>query len=259
MVVFSLPGARSTATGGDINDLTAFYVEAQPGENIEGVRSMFLEPDKEWDFTTDATVSAWLAVRVSSGIRTLTLRMGGPDQTLPYPGTYEIATSGNERAYLNLLGLNTSSGSVGRFTVHQLEMASATEVARFAATFEIHCVGSVPGRLGEIRFHSSGIDLAAVTSSAEQLTFTAGQTQRLTVTNRGTVDQTISARLGGAFPEAFTITSNNCGLLAPGMTCNVDVRFNMSAASTQRVAELQISDQTLSGGRYTTLVGQAAP
>ena len=259
-VATSLPGSPSTV-GADPTDLTAIFIAAQHGEDLAGYKqAIFIEPGNGWTFATSVNNAKTITVSAGNGQEGWGVSLGGPGSTLITTGTHEVTQSIDGEVSLSLLGPNTycSAGSVGRVVVHQVEMTNPTVVARLAASFEIHCLGSVAGRVGEVRYHSTGIDLPALTLSNEQLTFASGQTQSVTVSNRGTTVQTVSAQLGGAFPDAFAITSNDCGTLQPGSSCMVGIQF-VSAGPTTRPSELQITDQTLIGTQYTALEGQPSP
>jgi hypothetical protein len=243
--------------------LTAIYLDSQQND-VQGYRhTVFVAPSATYAFSASVNSAKQIKIRAASSVSPLSdwsVSFGGPSKTLVTTGTYVDVRSDTSqgRAYFSVSGQNTycSSGAVGKFTITELEMPDLQTVTRFAASYEYFCIGGTSALEGEVRFNATQADLSAVTLNVETATFAAvGERQTFTISNVGTTPQTLGVALAGAFPEAFSVTANTCGLVAAGGTCQVEVAYGQKGTSP-RPAELMVTDQTARGLRWVDLTGQ---
>lgn len=161
----------------------------------------------------------------------------------------------------------------GRFAVHQIEMASPSQVSRLAMSFEIHCQPGafdnpvIPAVFGELLFNATDIQWAGLTMTSTASFAAPGTTAPITVTNVGSVAQDLSAQIVGPEAPNFSIDENDCGTLEPGAHCQLTVRFAPVANAENGVftparpgksqAMLVVSDQTAASEHITNLTGNS--
>src|SRR5688572_17850349 len=175
---------------GSDTDLTALFIEAQPGSELDGSwQQLYMEEGSDWTFTArvPSQLSKVIELRAQSTTDSQNgwrLLIGGPDRTLITGGDFLAVSSDttNGRASLSIFGPHTAcyDQSVGRMTVHQLVMAGPSVVTRLAVSFELHCSGQVAAIMGAIHYHSTAIPFAAMKLEVESVAFAGpGATQTI--------------------------------------------------------------------------------
>ena len=174
-------------------------------------------------------------------------------------GTFPtVRMGGDERYTLDVggdgVGCNDSTGSV---TIYALTRDPATnDITSVAASYYQDCYDVS----GEIRWHSDRPYVNG-TQSAVSLVFNpvdlghSSPVQTVTITSSGSSALRLgAAALGGATPEAFTITGNTCNnaTLTYGQSCTISVKGHPTAA-VEQYASITLPDNTVSGKRTVGL------
>lgn len=101
------------------------------------------------------------------------------------------------------------------------------------------CESGEPGSAVRLKVSFSGLEVEPEIVAV----FDTQETQTVTLTNNDSVPIDVgSISLGGRHPAAFTIDSDDCsdGLLEPGASCMVAVRYALSGSQTDTHGLLKI-------------------
>lgn len=113
----------------------------------------------------------------------------------------------------------------GRFTVRDL----APDLSRLWITFEQHCGYTHEAAFGEIQVNlpSDGSGLVAAPSRVGWPALAARSASAVPVRlqNTGDVRTTVTSATVSSDSEVFSVVDNGCGVLEPGASCRVVVRF----------------------------------
>lgn len=130
--------------------------------------------------------------------------------------------------YGNGRGCNELTGS---FTVKEI----APDLSRLWIQFEQHCGPRDPSAaFGEIKINMpadpSGMEVAPTSIPWPDLPARDEDVVPVRVQNTGADPMTVTSANLGAGDDAFAIRANDCGTLAPGAVCEVDVAFQPALA-----------------------------
>lgn len=261
---------RDTAPPG-ADGVSALYADWEPGGVYLGAAPIYKTTPAN-TFTAfvdshDGTVTVRLSA--ASGGSFYSVRLSPPKGRTLSVGTYEAAQL-NPGVAPALRFDGGCSTSTGRFTIHQLEMPTSTTVTRLAASFEQHCSRQVRAVYGHILYNATNFELPALLMSPAELIFDGpAATGTVTLSNAGTTQQSISAKVTGVHAADFAIVSDTCSVLDPGESCAVEIRFTPTSANSRvdrnpprlgaRAAYLALTDQTLRGERTVVLTGKNVP
>lgn len=170
-----------------------------------------------------------------------------PGQAL-VPGTYTNAQRTPFRSaghpgidiYGDHRGCSTTTGS---FTVFDI----VPDLSRLHLVYEQYCEGSPRALFGEIRY---GLPAAPNPLIApDRITWPVAyptmprRTVPVTVVNTGAASLTVTGAAITSGSVDFSVAGDSCGVLAPGSSCVVEIRFSPSAAG-MRAGTLTVSDST---------------
>lgn len=152
---------------------------------------------------------------------------------------------------------NGCDGSTGSFTVHDL----ASDLSRFWISYVQYCSQDAP-LFGEIRYHEP-VDASGLVIAPGQVAWPAayrGQAAHpvpVTLENVGATPLVVSsASVTGS--SAYKILSDDCGTIAPGGSCEVDVGYSpVSFSLTQ--AQLVVQEDGSQGSHVVPLTGAVIP
>jgi hypothetical protein len=244
--------------------VTALLIDLEAGPATYEFQE-YMPEGTTWSFTahtsSDQEIAVFNVMTRESGLSNWTISFRPPSGQQLSPGTYAGADwSSGLGAGIDLVAGGSSCGAaVGSFTIHQIVRNDANAIDRFAASFEIHCGWATQAWFGELHYHSTGVELPALTVSPFSMSFEgATRTRNVLLTNRGTVGQDLSFELRGAQPNAYAVPASTCLHIAAGASCSIPVTFSGVGAGPIS-AELLIRDDTRRGYRRVLLTATGTP
>jgi hypothetical protein len=241
VVALPVGGLSVTAPAANAaSPVTVAVIDSEDGEDHGNGNAYTYVPPGDMVLVSGSSGGVW--IELQNGGPRFGIGLIAPSGESLTVGAYEDA--GEDPALGPAVDLSSSTSSCGspsgRFDILEAPVFNDSTVTAFAADFEIRCDDATAALYGRIRVNSA-VPIKAVKTSSDvwhsfgnQNIFVNSPAKVTTWTNVGNepISLTAVAR-SGAYPDSF-ITSIGCTApIAPGASCNVNIRARPTVSGPQ--------------------------